>query len=79
MTITHQEKEVEHLYDYLCWYLGYWIQPPPVEDIAKDLQITLERVTELLAQLERANRIHPGSTMPKGCLGGTGLIPKPGM
>ena len=59
--------------------MGYWIRPPPIEEIANGLQITLEQVTELLTHLGKVNRIYPGSTMPKGCSGGTVSIYKFGM
>lgn len=71
MAITHQDKDLERVYNYLCWYLGYWIQPPPIEEIANDLQMSECRVAELLAHLEIRNQILPGSTIAKGCSGGT--------
>lgn len=62
-----QEMENERMYNYLCTYFSNYIQSPLYEEIMSDLKLTRIQVREILARLEKENRIHPNSTHPKAC------------
>ena len=58
------DDAAERVYDYICRYHTEWQRPALIDEIVEDLSLTPRQVMQVLALLEAAGRIRPGSTLP---------------